>query len=267
MAFRDPKLYIAHALKDAGQGSVTVSSEATGFEKHRLLDDRKNQLFRFGATTADQYIQVDRGASPSPSSLDAMIIPSGHNLGGACNLRLDVSATGVFGGEETTIVASFQPADSAVIRKTFTADSSRYWRLIFETAGTAWEIGELVLTEERTFGSIGIRPRYRDAPEPNFAETRLPSGERFADVLGPQQRVIEVGWVGVSGSGITTFDDLVSTTSGGAPVPWWFLPPDDALEVLQVVLEEAIQRQQDSPDPVATGLRYTIDLQLVEAVG
>lgn len=123
-------------------GTVTVTSEATGYNSYRLYD----RIFGAGrpwkaTSTATQTIQIDQGVSPV--TFDSLVIPSGHLLSG-CTFAFEGGATG---SSWSTIVTGWTQSGSGEILKTSAAPvSHRYVRVVISGASVAEEAAEIYIT-------------------------------------------------------------------------------------------------------------------------
>lgn len=260
MSYRAPALCFLHALRKAGGSAVTVSSEAAGFPKARLLDNRTASLFKFAAAAANLYVQVDRGAT-TPEAIDRLLIPSGHNLSGA-SVAVLASATGAFAGEESSLAS--WTAGAGLIDQALTSSTARYIRFRIATSGQ-WEIGEIVFTRTRT-PSRGPEPRWTVDVFPNQVQTRMRSGEVYGLVIGPEATAYRIRLFGVSSADKLIFDELWAEV--GAHSPFYFVPPDTADPVLWARLRTGLSREQDHANPNGSdGPTYVYAVELEEALG
>lgn len=128
-------------------GSVSVTSEASGFPAYRLYDRLFQRPWR-ASGTATQTILVDQGASPD--AIDTLIVPAGHLLAG-CTISWQYSADN-FGSDVHDAVTSWVQSGIGEIRKQMSAPgTNRYWRLVISGATVAPEAGEVVMTLLRAF--------------------------------------------------------------------------------------------------------------------
>lgn len=257
MAYQNPTLMFLHAGRDAGASAITVTDEASGFPKARLIDDRQKALFKFNTSAANHTIDIDRGAE-GLEGIDRLLIPTGHNLSGA-TVTIQADTVSNF-ATPTALGSGAVPA--GLILFGFGTNTERYLRVKIETSGQ-WELGEVIWTHTRAV-TLGVVHRFSDRPEPNFAETTLKGAETFRQIDGPTQRRIVLEWARVSGSDLAIFDDLVSTTQAGA-LKFWIDGPDDSLPIVQVRAADGIPRTNDSPIPLSE-ITERISLDLLEAI-
>ena len=104
-----------------------------------------------------------------------------HNLGTAnASVFVESSATGDWGGEETTRLSSFTPSDDKALFKTFTNATDLYWRLGITTASVTPYFAVALLGEALEF------PIYPDAPFTPKSEgiSASTSKTKAASILG-----------------------------------------------------------------------------------
>lgn len=263
MAARMPYFVWSHAGRAAGDASVTMSPAASStMPKYRSLDGFGQSLAQHGSSSASAYWQVDRGAG-TLEAVDRLLIPSGHNLG-AQTVAVKASATGAYAGEETTL-ASFTSA-AGLIEQAVTSSTARYLRVSFGGTGQ-WEYGEMWLGRTRTPSSaVVVDPGWKRPPLSNVTVQRFPTGVQGSVVNGPDQRTLGMTLRWVAGSDLTLFEDL-ATACGAAKAPFWVGGPDDATPTMLAWLSAISAWEQDSEVPQATGPTYTVQLELVEALG
>ena len=250
MAYRNPAFLVRNRVAEAGASAISSSTSATGQGKERLIDSRVAKLFRFNASGANQFIEVDFGAAVS---IDRMVIPVGHNLNGcAVELRADTTAT------PTTVRDSFT-AGSGLIDRSFGPHSFRYWRIVFVTSGQ-WELGEWVLGDYAQTAD-GIAQAWQ-APRLSPVKVRdFPSREAMLIEAAVRRRFV-LTHEACSAADLAIYDDVLDR---GVGRPFWFWPPDDALtSPLFVRLEDDGDREQDHPSPKASGPTYTVRLAMRE---
>lgn len=124
-----------------GASSITVTSEASGYEKEYLYDGLTWGHWKPSAA-GTVYCTVDLG---SAQSMDAWGVVA-HDLGtNGASIELQYSATGAWAGEEVTVGSAVSPTSTETIMKTFTSVSARYWRWKIISASAASQIGQLLL--------------------------------------------------------------------------------------------------------------------------
>lgn len=259
MAYQNPALSFLHVLRAAGAASVTTTSEASGYGKARLLDDRKVALFKFASGAVDLTIDVDQGAAPSGNDQpNRLIIPSGHNLTGTVEVRSDAAASW-----PGTLEHSFT-ASAGLIDESFTAITARHIRLKM-LSSAQWELGELVYTRKRSF-TRGISPAYSDRPQPNYFQTGTVGGEEFRASLGPERRTIRVEFPYLDlAVDQAIVDDLQTVTQAGLKA-LWYDGADSGDTVVHVKVAGSIDVSQASRNPTGTGLVDRVRLNFIEAL-
>ena len=250
MAYRNPAYLVRNRVADAGAAAISSSTTATGQGKERLIDGRIAKLARFNAAAANQFFEVDFGAAVS---IDRMVIPVGHNLNG-CSVELRAgSAT-----NPASVIDSFTAGTTAIDRS-FGAASHRYWRIVFVTSGQ-WELGEWVLGDYQQTAD-GVAQAWQ-APRKSPVRVReFPSREALLIEAAVRRRFV-LTHEACSSADLATYDDVLDR---GVGRPFWFWPPDDALaSPLLMRLEDDGDREQDHPNPKASGPTYTVKLTMVE---
>lgn len=127
--------------------SVTVTSQATGFDSYRLYDGKFDRQWK-ATSTATQTILVNQAASPLPVKI--LYIPSGHLLSG-CTLSWQYSVNGSTGW--TDIVTPWVQSGSGAIFKEYSGASltQNYLRLVIDGASVAPQLAELWMGMLTTF--------------------------------------------------------------------------------------------------------------------
>lgn len=259
MAYQAVRLYFEHILKTAGASAVTVSNEDATLTKDRLHDGRISPLFKFGTSQANNWIDVDRGASPVGDDPDTLIVPAGHDMGGA---SVQILADSFTPPTTVRLTAPSFPSGLA-ISPINPALTQRYIRFNVVTSGI-WSLPELIYTESRELAR-GIVPDFHDRDEPNFEEIITAQGEVFRTVRGVARRAISIGFEGMKAADQTILDDLLTATGAGVDA-FYLRPPDTAKTEVRVRIQPPLQREQDSPSPVATGLEESVRIELVEVI-
>lgn len=261
MAYRNPRFYFEHALRRAGAASIGGTSFDASYPLARVYDSAISRNGKFGASAANQYVKLDRGAGfGSLDDPDTLIIPSGHNLGTATlEVRHHTSdpPDGVTG---TTRYTGAQAAGLRVL--TFTGDwSFRYGSITVTTSGQ-WEFGELWLTKLRTTTTASPDPDWTDGWLANMVETKMRSAETYRLELARPLRYFRFRYHALSSSDLAVFTDMQVTTRDGL-YPLWVDPPDDTETTLFMRIIGGMEFKQDHPVPGA-GATYSLELRLVE---
>ncbi len=258
MAWRNIQFSHLHAARDAGSAAI---STGTSFEtsKDFLIDDRGGSLCRLGATSANQYIQIDRGAA-GLNEIDRLYIPVGHNLNG-CTIRLESSAS-VGMGSPTTMLAATAVVTTTALAYSLTSSTQRYVRLTFQTSGTKWAIGELVLGHIRT-PNRGPDAGWTDDYSYPVQIFEKRTGARPAAQFGPRRRVFEFTFRRVTTTELVYFLTLLGVV--GITRPFLFDPPFDHEPTLWVSLVDSYRMVLDSKVPeVYTYPHYQLTFSIAE---
>jgi len=261
MAYRAPFFYFLHAGRTAGVANVASNpAAATGFPLHYSIDGRGQSLFKFASSGAGSTYTVDRTAG-GLEAVDALLIPSGHNLG---SQTITVESDDNSGFSSATTLYNSTVA-AGLIEKTLTSSTERYLRITFGGTGQ-WELGEVMFSRKRTTSSYVIAD-WSIPKASNVNVTRWPSGVIGATALGPdlQRGTLTFRWV--SGSDRTMFDEL-QAACGNFKAPVYVALPDDTLATTLMLIDGDLNEwKQDSVNPQGTGPTYTISMDLIEAVG
>ena len=151
-------------------GTLTVTNEAAGFPKERLIDRKLKRLFK-GSSTANHTIKCDQGASGS-QAIDCLVIPAGHNLDGV-SMYWEHSVN----DSDWIEAASWTQSGNGLIYKTITsALTKRYWRARMTGLSAAPELGECFLSERYT---VQARPLHGLAvgKQKNISRSESPAGQ------------------------------------------------------------------------------------------
>ena len=109
-------------------GTVSASTEATGYEKENAFDWLTYDWWKPTAVTA--YLTVDMG---SATACDYFAL-AGHDLGTqGAGVVLQYS-TDNFAADINDAFTTLTPSDDSVIFQSFTSQSKRYWRVKLTTA-------------------------------------------------------------------------------------------------------------------------------------
>lgn len=115
-------------------GTVTASTEATGFAKENAYDWNTYDGWK-PTGTADQYLSVDM---TTVQSADYFALAA-HNLSDySGTVKAQYSANGSTWSDASALVT---PTTNSPILQAFTSVSARYWRLLFNTVTTPPTIG------------------------------------------------------------------------------------------------------------------------------
>ena len=127
-------------------GTVTVTSEATGFEKENAQSWKTSSWWKADAAGTVFYY-VDMGAAVDVDCWGY----AGHNLfdqGG--NIRIHYSATGAWAGEQVAVGAAHTPTGNNTHMKVFTSINAQYWRFRIDSPGEASFFANLFLGEAQS---------------------------------------------------------------------------------------------------------------------
>lgn len=191
----NPVILYNNLLKVAA--SITVTSEATGYEKERAYDDLTWDYWKPSAA-GTVYYTVDLG---SVMTIDAWGVFA-HDLGSnGGNITLQQSATGAWSGEETDVGSAVSPAGTEPILKLPASFDARYLRWKIVSASAASKIGGLILGQKLSvesdlnpgYAPDSMAPRYEprinlsdDASFLGVSVRRVPSKGRMSwDLLDP----------------------------------------------------------------------------------
>jgi len=145
-----------------GASSITVTSEAAGYEKENAYDWLTWDHWKPSAP-GTVYYTVDLG---SAQSIDAWGIVA-HNLGvNGASIKLQYSSDN-FAADINDVATAISPDSTETIMKTFTSISARYWRWEIVSASTASQIGLLF---------IGVKMEMPSALGVGFAPDGLAPG-------------------------------------------------------------------------------------------
>jgi hypothetical protein len=140
-------------ILEASSVSLSAGAEDPGYPLYRLYDRNIGRMFK-AASAVTTEIKIDRGGTATPSPVDRLIIPSGHNLGG---MTLDIKYSdddAVY----TPAVSQWVQADSGLIVKSWAAATRRYWKFVVTAPSAAPQIPELFLTSTYEWERPPSRP-------------------------------------------------------------------------------------------------------------
>lgn len=140
---------------------LDANEEAATHQVFRLADGRRSALDFWSPSTANNpaWARLDLGSS---KSVDMLAIDRGHNLGGVANVKLQKSTDNfavnvvdvltftipaAASGDDTALSAGARTPEGSYLHS-FTAQSSRYWRLLIPAMGAGivpkvvgWTVG------------------------------------------------------------------------------------------------------------------------------
>jgi hypothetical protein len=184
-------------------GTVTVTSEDTGYPAFRLYDRDINLMFKGGSAPTNFYITVDQGTSGI--DVNRLIIPAGHNLGGKA-IKLQRSTDNF--GSSVIDVDSWTQADSSMIVRGFTQPATtRYWRLNITTGGAVPQLSEIFLgldyeVESPTFGGkVGVKH--------NVERVETDAGVAYFVEKGSRRATYRYRWAAIGNSDKSKIQALV----------------------------------------------------------
>jgi hypothetical protein len=145
-------------------GTVTATSEATGFEKENGYDWLTTDWWKPTAG-GTYYLTVDMGAADSADYVGI----AGHNLGTeSAQVTVQYSSDN-FAADINDAYTLEAVSDDTTYIKRFTSQSARYWRLKVVSTNAAL-IGQV---------SIGARLDIPNLPEPGFRPPQFSSSNRI----------------------------------------------------------------------------------------
>ena len=135
-------------------GTLSATSEATGFEKENAIDWLTNDWWKPSAG-GTYYITVDLGSADSADYLGI----AGHNLGTeSATVSVEYSSDN-FSGDINDAFTPVALTSDAVYVKSFSTQSARYWRLKVASTNAAL-IGQV---------SIGAQMAITEQPDVGFS--------------------------------------------------------------------------------------------------
>lgn len=182
-------------------GTVTVTSEVAGFEKHRLYDRNRGDRWK-AESTATQHLDVDAGSKVGSSALGII----NHNLTGATIEIYRGNAA-----PAATLITRFIVPSTRDLYVAWAVFQHRHWRTSIVTPPVAPQIGELLLGRARV---IKLSPILRSSGVPtigNVKRDRTRAGVPFSIRLGDKRRAFRPEWTALPDSDVrqveTAFDD------------------------------------------------------------
>lgn len=155
-------------LIEHADSAITVTSEATGYEKENAYDWLTSDWWK-AAAAGTVYYTIDLG---SAKAVDYFGLAA-HNLpDNSGTIELEYSSTGAWAGEEVTAVSTITPSDNAPIFRVFTSATMRYWRFKIVATTNANLIGVL---------SLGVRLELPSEIPLNFTPPSLARDHSIAN--------------------------------------------------------------------------------------
>lgn len=215
MSYRALQVYPENFVRDLAGIAGIVSDNAVDSDHplDNLIDDRPSTKMKFAAALANHFIDIDLGED---TSIDTLIIPSGHSFGGV-TVSLD-------SGSAHPPVTTTRPfaATAGLIKQGFAASDHQFWRLSVATSGV-WEIPEIILTNVKTFTAGPVMEGEVDSFEHPFIRFTQPSGVSPTLSLGPRRRVIDLDYRRMQGTDLTIIEAWIETS--GMHKAFWVTPP------------------------------------------
>lgn len=151
--------YILHSNKIESASSITVTSEASGFEKEKAYDHRTSTFWKCSSGGGYVYFTVDMGSSVAVTAWACYAQDLFNDPG---SIKLQYSSDN-FAADTNDYGTNVVPADNTPIMKTGASQSARYWRWEIYNDGVSfnYNIGVLWLGEylETNQGlSVGFEP-------------------------------------------------------------------------------------------------------------
>lgn len=194
--------------------TVTVTSEASGYDGYRLYDRFLKRMWKATSVSA-QTIKADQGASGS-EEVNALIIPAGHNLDGV-TIYFEYS-TDDFSADINEAVSNWSQSGTGIIVKTFSpALTKRYWRVRLTGLSVVPEVGEIFITKLYEFTAQPLGPGLRFGKMRNVMRTISPSGVSSFNELGDARRIKEFVITNISSSELSDFQDWSDEWAGKKP--------------------------------------------------
>ena len=134
--------YIGHTNKIEDATSITVTSEATGFEKENAYDWFLYDSWK-STTSANQVLYMDFG---SAVTMDCAGVVGGNFSTSLPTWNLQAS-TDNFSSSIVGIAGNFSKTDNSVDFRLFTSASYRYWRFQFYSLSDVVSVREIFLGE------------------------------------------------------------------------------------------------------------------------
>ena len=132
-------------------GTLTASSETSGYPKENVLDESTVKYWR--PTTLPATLTLDAG---SAVSADAFGVVAHDLFTAGCSIEVQTSPNGT---TWTSVTDTITPTDNKTILQLFTSVSSRYWRIRITGASTDPNIGVLFLGQRFNFPA-GVKAPY-----------------------------------------------------------------------------------------------------------
>lgn len=147
-------------------GTVTASTEATGFEKENAFDWRPFTWWQPTAVPAN--LTVDMG---SAVTADYFALAAHDLFDNSASIKLQYSSDN-FAADTNDAFTAITPTDNDVIFKTFTQQTARYWRVL--VTGGVSSLG-VVSFGDKTDLTVGMRSGF--APPTLNRDSRLLTNE------------------------------------------------------------------------------------------
>lgn len=124
-------------------GTVTVTSEATGYEKENAQSWKTSTWWKAGAA-GTVYFYVDMGAAVDVDCWGF----AGSNLSvNSGTILPEYSATGAWAGEELSLDSLYTPSSDITVFKKVTSRNARYFRFEISSTGSASYFANFFLGE------------------------------------------------------------------------------------------------------------------------
>lgn len=245
MAFRAPRYSWFHQASEVGLSGISIpgtSDVAPGFPLARLIDDRRSVNFKFSASHASHYLQVDRSALPM-LGINRLFIPTGHNFQGE-DFRLRAAASSDMSGSVDLVATKAAPAGD--IDEEFALTALQYIRLDWPSAAGQWELPELFLSNMQLI-TRGPEPAWTEQYIHNAITLDKANGEAPVIVTGPPQKEWKLRYRRTYVLDGYYLDQMILYV--GIARPFLFDPPYDIQPAVMCRFVQSPRRQFDHPNP------------------
>lgn len=278
MAYRDPEFYFSNLSREIATpfGGAFTTSSAPGENPRRLYDGIAGfgvrDLFTFptdlDASDKEFILTPQSPALEAEWALHDTVIIAGHNAAGNDVNVIDGAATDLLNPDHTlTAGVNVIPLTAAYVSGATTVKIIKG----LGSGATVVSLSEVVVTRKRTL-SRGPNPSWSHGWANSFTRHESPAGVSVkfprsvaspSAPLGQSQKTFKLTWEHISGADRQVFLDGRLQTSDWAH-PFWFLPPDDEFDILQVEMSsDPVWRHHQTDN---AGQTDTVSIELIEVL-
>jgi hypothetical protein len=236
---------------DYDDGTLTASSEASGFQASNTKDSRLSRVWRSSGTT--ENVVVDLG---SAVSCDFVAIAN-HNFTSGATLTLEANSSDSWTSPPFSESLTW---DAGIIWKAFTAASYRYWRIVIEDGSNGDGYVKMGRVGLGTYYQLpGFTTRYKRTTRTTTKVQKSQTGQVYADI-GYRYRNYTMQWPLVEQAEADELEDMFDILDVAEPT--FFVFEETQIDEDGIYARLSFRRlefQGEGEGPVFYGSRLEIE--------